>query len=141
MREQISLFYAEFETAGLITEFSIPEEEILLSFDEVLLARVFSNLFTYSIRYNNAGAQLQLSLTKKQDSVQIILADNGPGLEEAIGKTTFEPFTRGDKARNSQTGGSGLGLAIAKKIIDAHGGDISLKTAPNEGCVFTIHLR
>lgn len=141
MREQISLFYAEFETAGLVTEFSIPEEEILLSFDEVLLARVFSNLFTNSIRYNDAGTQLQLSLTKKKDGVQIILADNGPGLEETIGKTIFEPFTRGDQARNSETGGSGLGLAIAKKIIDAHDGDISLQTAPNEGCVFTIHLR
>lgn len=141
MREQISLFYAEFETAGLVTEFSIPEEEILLSFDEVLLARVFANLFTNSIRYNNAGTQLQVSLIKKIDGVQIIIADNGSGMEETMGQTIFEPFTRGDKARNSETGGSGLGLAIAKKIIDAHGGGILLQTAPDKGCVFTIHLR
>lgn len=140
MREQVSLFFADFETAGIVTDFSIPETEITLPFDEVLLARVFSNLFTNSIRYNKAGAEMKLSLTEEKGMVQIVLSDNGVGMEDTVAKTIFKPFTRGDTARNSETGGSGLGLAIAKKIIDAHGGSIVLITAPNEGCKFIIQL-
>ena len=140
MREQISLFFADFETSGMITDFSIPEVEILLPFDNVLLARVFSNLFTNSIRYNKAGTEINLSLTEEKGCVQITLSDNGVGIEEVVAETIFKPFTRSDTARNSETGGSGLGLAIAKKIIDAHGGSIALSTAPNQGCTFTICL-
>lgn len=141
MREQVSLFFADFETEGIITDFSIPEAEIFLTFDEVLMARVFSNLFTNSIRHNKAGTKMSLSLTDEKSAVQIILSDNGMGMEDAVAKTIFEPFTRGDKARNSETGGSSLGLAIAKKIIDAHGGSIALFTVPNEGCKFVIRLK
>lgn len=140
MREQVSLFFADFEMAGMVTDFSIPEAEILLFFDDVLLARVFSNLFTNSIRHNKAGTEMNLSLIKEKGVVQIILSDNGVGMDEAVEKNIFKPFTRGDTARNSETGGSGLGLTIAKKIIDAHGGSIMLCTAPNEGCRFTICL-
>lgn len=140
LREQVSQFFADFETAGIVTDFSIPETEILLPFDQVLLARVFSNLFTNSIRYNRAGAEMKLSLTEEKGMVQIVLSDNGVGMEETVAATIFKPFTRGDTARNSETGGSGLGLAIAKKIVDAHGGSITLSTAPNEGCKFIIRL-
>ncbi len=141
MREQVSLFFADFEEAGMVTDFSIPEAEILLSFDEVLLARTFSNLFSNCIQYNVAGTQFKLFLAKESDGVKIILCDNGIGMEDSVAKTIFNPFTRGDQARNSETGGSGLGLAIAKKIIDAHGGSIEIEAAPNEGCRFTIHLK
>lgn len=123
-----------------MTDFSIPENEILLPFDETLLARAFSNLFSNSIQHNTAGTQLNLSLTKAAGGVQIVLSDNGAGMEESAAQTIFKPFARGDQARNSETGGSGLGLAIAKKIIDAHGGSIELWTEAEKGCQFTIDL-
>lgn len=140
VREQISLFFTEFEVAGMMTEFMIPETEIFLFFDKKLLTRVFSNLFTNSIRYNKSGVTLSVSLIEEADFVQIVLADDGVGMEGTVAETIFNPFTRGEQSRNSETGGSGLGLAIAKKIIDVHGGRIELVTALGEGCQFTIEL-
>lgn len=141
MREQASLFFADFEAAGMVTEFEIPETEICLSFDEKLLARAFANLFVNSIRYNEAGVVFRILLTEEKEIVSITVEDNGVGMDETIAKTIFDPFTRGDRARNSETGGSGLGLAITKKIIEAHSGSIELFTAPDEGCRFVIKLK
>lgn len=141
IREQISLFLADFEVAEIETEFTIPDKEILLPFDEKLLARVCSNLLTNTIRYNQTGAEVKLSVTEKEDSVLIILEDNGTGMDAEIAETIFQPFTRADQSRNSETGGSGLGLAIVKKIIDAHHGKIELLTSPGHGCIFLIELK
>jgi two-component system OmpR family sensor kinase len=68
------------------------------------------------------------------------VADDGPGLDADDAHHVFERFYRGDQSRARRTGGSGLGLAIAQSIIDAHGGSISLETAPGRGCRFTVRV-
>ncbi len=62
------------------------------------------------------------------------IADNGPGIPEAILQTLFEPFVTHDK-----TTGTGLGLAICEKIVSAHGGTITASNRSNGAC-FTIEL-
>ncbi len=140
IREQASQFLSEFEMAGVDTEFDIQETEITIPFDEKLLHRAFVNLFTNCIQYNPAGTKFTLSLTEEKDTVKVVMADDGIGMEESISKNIFEPFVRSDKSRNSKTGGSGLGLAIASKIIMLHGGTIELDTALGEGSRFIIML-
>lgn len=66
--------------------------------------------------------------------------DNGPGIEEEHLKHVFERFYRIDKERTKDLLSTGLGLAIAKEIVEAHGGDIGVKSKLNEGTVFTISL-
>jgi len=141
LREQALLFLPEFEVVGMETEFDIPESEILLQFDGKLMERAFANLFENSIRYNKSGTRFTLSITQEKDTVQIVLADDGIGIETTIAETIFEPFVRSDKSRNSNTGGSGLGLSITAKIIQAHRGSIELVTALGKGCRFIVRLR
>lgn len=141
VREQVSLFLPNFEIADFITNFEIPEKEILLVFDSKLLGRALVNLFSNSVKYNTAGTKFAIELTEETDCVQIIVSDNGVGIKKDTVDTILEPFVRADEARNSNTGGSGLGLAISYKIIRAHNGSIELKTAPGEGCMFIIKLR
>jgi signal transduction histidine kinase len=66
--------------------------------------------------------------------------DNGPGIPIRERKKIFERFYRVDSLLTRQTEGSGLGLAIAKRIVEAHGGKISLKSELGKGSCFTIHL-
>lgn len=141
IREQASLFFPEFEAAGIETEFDIPEYEITLFFDSKLMERAFANLFENSIHHNKTGTKFTLKLTNEKNIIEIVFADDGIGMEETIAKTIFEPFVRSDQSRNSNTGGSGLGLAITAKIIWIHGGSISLNTAPNKGCQFIVRLK
>jgi signal transduction histidine kinase len=141
MREQASQFLSEFESAGIDTEFEIPETEITTLFDGKLLERAFSNLFTNCMEYNLPGTKFTLNLIEENDTVQVVIADDGVGMEESLAKKIFEPFVRSDKSRNSETGGSGLGLAITSKIIKAHNGSIELETAPDNGCQFIVKMK
>ncbi len=141
MREQASHFLPQFEAAGMDTEFDISEKEILILFDNRLLQRAFANLFANCMEHNSAGTKFTLSLIEEKDLVQIMVEDDGIGIEEDVAKNIFEPFVRSDKSRNSKTGGSGLGLAISSKIIKAHNGSIELKTAPGKGCQFIVKLK
>lgn len=140
IRKQILIFIDQFEEARFITEYEIPEREIYLYFDDSLMERVFDNLFSNCLKYNPQGTKLKVKLRESDNYIIIIVEDDGLGMEDEISNVIFKPFIRADKSRNSKTGGSGLGLAITSKIIVAHGGDITLKTSPNKGCVFTIRL-
>ena len=72
--------------------------------------------------------------------VELSVVDHGPGLDAETAERVFERFFRGDASRSRHTGGSGLGLSIAESIVRAHGGTITLQTAPGEGCRFTVRL-
>jgi signal transduction histidine kinase len=69
--------------------------------------------------------------------VEFWVADSGPGIARAMIPEIFEPFTQ---ARDGATLGTGLGLAIAKGIVEAHGGRISVESAPGAGSTFRFTL-
>ncbi|MBS4538798.1 HAMP domain-containing histidine kinase [Clostridium sp. D2Q-11] len=140
LREKISDSLPLLEESEFQWDFNIPEKEIILSIDPQQMDRVFFNLFTNSIKYNSKGTTLSVSLSKQKDTVSIVVADNGIGIDKELEKEIFKPFVREDKSRNSQTGGSGLGLTIVKKIVEAHNGTITLQTFKNVGCKFEIIL-
>ena len=68
------------------------------------------------------------------------VADDGPGLSSDHAAQVFNRFYRGEASRARVAGGSGLGLAIAASIASAHGGTIDLRTAPGDGCTFTVRI-
>lgn len=125
IREIIAENYEHIDDCGFILEFSIPEEKLLYSFDKNQLKRVISNLISNSLKYNESGTTISVTLEDTKSHYVIIIADTGVGIPEDVKKELFIPFVRGDKSRNIN-GGTGLGLSIAKQIIDKHGGEINL---------------
>lgn len=85
-------------------------------------------------------AMVELHASAEAAQLRFVVADDGPGLSETQAGQVFTRFYRADPSRARSAGGSGLGLAIAASIAEAHGGAIDLRTAPGEGCEFTVRL-
>jgi signal transduction histidine kinase len=88
------------------------------------LKRCLVNLIDNAHKY---GQRVTVTLENQSEQLQIIVADEGPGIPEAALETVFEPFYRLEMSRSRATGGTGLGLSIARNIARAHGGDIILR--------------
>jgi signal transduction histidine kinase len=92
------------------------------------LARVVRNLLENAARY--AASAVSVTLRATGGELELVVADDGPGIGAADRNRVFDRFTRLDDARSRDEGGSGLGLPIAREIVEAHGGRISIGDGP-----------
>jgi signal transduction histidine kinase len=96
------------------------------------------NLTNNAVRHNPRGTLIAVSLKVQNKQVVIDFSDDGIGIPAQLADNIFKPFVRGDSSRNFTTGGSGLGLSIAKKIAQAHGGDLTLLLSEKRGSTFRV---
>jgi two-component system osmolarity sensor histidine kinase EnvZ len=99
--------------------------------------RALGNLIQNALNY---GTHCDVTVEKNEDKVLIFIDDNGPGIPEYAREDVFRPFYRLEQSRNRASGGIGLGLAIARDIVRAHGGEVTLETAPIGGLRVKIVL-
>jgi signal transduction histidine kinase len=104
--------------------------------DREELARVVRNLLDNAVRY--ARDRVELSLAERNRHVELSVADDGPGVPAAARERVFERFARLDEGRARDAGGTGLGLAIVREVVVAHGGSVTVDSAP--GARFVINL-
>ena len=132
--------YEQIEEKDMDLDLILPEKQIILSFDRKELGRAVMNIVYNAIKYNPSGTKLRIQISEDENKVLLKIADNGTGIPEGLKDSIFEPFVRGDSSRKSD-GGTGLGLAIAKKIVEGHGGTLTLDTnVGEEKTIFTISL-
>ena len=108
--------------------------------DRDKLEQVLYNIISNSIKYTPNGGRITVRAGKMYDEMRIEVQDTGIGIPEKDLARIFERFYRVDKARSRELGGTGLGLAISKGIIDAHNGEIQLKSKPGEGTTVMIKI-
>ncbi len=130
----------QLERAGFEYEFDIPEESIYALLDTDRFGRVIQNLIDNAVRYSPRNTRITVSLTVQNHQALIDISDDGIGIPPHLAQDIFKPFVRADNSRSSKTGGSGLGLSIAKKIAEAHGGDLALRDDGNKGSTFRIMI-
>lgn len=130
----------QLEREGFLYEFDILEEPIYVMLDTDRFGRIFQNLSNNTLQYNPKGTLVTVSLTAENNQAVIDFSDNGIGVPPHLADNIFKPFVRADDSRNSRTGGSGLGLSIAKKIAEAHGGDLTLIPRQDKGSTFRITI-
>lgn len=118
-------------------EEGIPEIEA----DSLRLDQLFTNLLENALRHGSArGMRITISGRQVLDSLEITVADNGPGIPLDDQPHIFERFYRVHKDRSRAAGGTGLGLSIVKHIVQAHGGDVSVRSTPGSGATFLVRL-
>ena len=104
-------------------------DEATIVGDSILLQSAFHNVLDNAIKYSSSGKTVEVSLDKKEDGFEIMVADAGPGFKESDTEVLLKRFERGKNAETVV--GSGLGLTIADEVVRAHGGSITLSN--NEG--------
>lgn len=102
-----------------------------------LLTRAIANLLDNALRFTPAGGSIVVACETTANGVAFTVADNGPGIDPADLPHLFAPLYRGESSRNRRTGGAGLGLTIARRILLAHGGDLTAANQPMGGAIFT----
>src|SRR6202035_4230151 len=102
-------------------------EPVIVDGDEGRLTQVIDNLIGNAIKHTPPGSPVTVTVT-----------DRGPGMTAEQASRVFERFYRTDGARTRTSGGAGLGLAIAAALAAAHGGEITVDTAPGHGAAFCL---
>jgi heavy metal sensor kinase len=113
---------------------------IALNGDEELIKRMLLNLLDNAVKYTPKGGEISLVLARQNGNAEIVVRDTGIGIPATDQVRVFDRFFRVDKARARALGGAGLGLSIVQWIVEVHGGEISVASAPGEGSTFTVLL-
>ena len=100
--------------------------------------QVWQNIFGNAIKFSKNHGQIRVLLSHDGQSVKISIVDNGIGMSKDIMKRIYEKFYQADSSRNEI--GNGLGLTLAKRIVDLHGGTISVSSEIGKGTAFTVTL-
>jgi len=111
-----------------------------LDVDRDAMAGAVLNLLQNAYKYSGEDQRIALRAVREPKGVAIEVADFGVGIAPRDRKRVFDRFYRVDNLLTRKTSGSGLGLAIARRIVEAHGGSISLRSEVGKGSTFTIHL-
>ncbi|NRQ36480.1 HAMP domain-containing histidine kinase [Nonomuraea sp. NN258] len=117
---------------------------LIVSGDEVRLRQVVSNLTSNALIHTEPGTPITVRVGAGADTVFLEVADKGPGLTPEQVERVFERFYRADSARSRRRSGedrgSGLGLAIVRALVVAHGGTVTVDSAPGSGSTFRVEL-
>jgi signal transduction histidine kinase len=104
------------------------------------LLRALDNLLDNACRYAPDACPIELGVRCEDQRVGIYVADQGPGIAVELHELIFAPFVRGEGSRSRHTGGVGLGLTIVRRIAEAHGGSVELRSELGRGSEFTLWL-
>lgn len=108
--------------------------------DKTLIKQLMTILVDNALKYTQEEGMISLSVDNKGRRLLLKVSDNGLGISDEDKSKIFDRFYRVDKARTRQSGGFGLGLALAKQIVDALGGEISVKDHKPQGTIFEVLL-
>lgn len=137
VRDACDLILPIAEAKGLRVTTDLPDHAFLRG-DLKKLQRMVINLLDNALKYTPPEGTIRLSIERNQEKVVITISDSGIGISPNDLPRIFDRFYQCDQSRSK--GGAGLGLSLARAIARAHGGDITVMSAPDEGSQFTVTL-
>jgi len=131
-RENVSLLVDSFD------------KNLRIKADRNQLRQIINNLIDNAIKYNRKNGTVTVGVrpyAKDNTRVEVYIKDTGIGIDKKDLERLTERFYRVDKSRSREKGGTGLGLSIVKHMIEAHGEQLLIKSAPNAGSTFSFTLQ
>ena len=124
-----------FEDKQVDYDIDILEQPVRVRLDTDSYMRIINNLIQNVIAHSHAD-KIKISLSKKENNMELLLADNGVGIEKEDLKHIFERLYKCDKGRSEK--GSGLGLSIVHQLVEKMGGSITVESFPGKGTEFVL---
>ena len=125
---------------NLNIKLKIPNSMFIAKCDEDLILQVMNNLLANAIKFSNTNQDIIVSLNTNYNEIEIAVQDFGKGIDPLLHKSIFDKFFQAKNQTLRKPEGTGLGLAICKKIIDLHGGTISVESELDKGAKFIFSL-
>lgn len=104
------------------------------------IRQVLTNLLSNAIKFSPNGGTITVSAQNTEESVVVRVTDDGIGIPAEALPQLFAKFFRVDNTATRKISGTGLGLALVKQIVEAHGGQVRVESAPGKGSTFSFSL-
>jgi two-component system, OmpR family, sensor histidine kinase MtrB len=116
----------------------VPHEPVWARCDALRIEQMVNNLLSNAVKYSRESSDVEILLDRDDSGAVLSVTDHGIGMTAIDRSRVFEPFRRGKNVGN--IGGTGLGLSVTRKIVEAHGGSIDVRSEPGSGSVFSVRL-
>lgn len=126
--------------SGRRVEVALPAEACELDVDPEFIGRALGNLLDNALKYSPEDSTVSVVVERAGSCMSISVADEGIGIDEDRLEEIFEPFIQVDMSSTRGYGGIGLGLFVARRLIEAHGGEINVCQRAEGGSIFDIRL-
>ena len=139
-RQAAKRFKAEWDGRKVELQTEYPDTPFWVSVDLEQIAQVFDALLSNAIQFSGSGGVISLRVGSGSDGMAIVaIHDHGPGIAVEHQEHIFDPFYQFDQ--HEDAGGLGVGLTLAREIIQAHGGNMWVKSQPGSGATFYFTLQ
>jgi len=140
LKQAVTPWQPQLAAKEILLFLDLPDNLPLVSTDWQRVQQVLHNLLENAVAYTGRGGTITVTAAKQGDWVEVSVSDTGEGIPAEDLPNIFERFYRVDKSRAKVTGGSGLGLTIAKRLVEAHGGTITVQSELGKGSRFSFTL-
>lgn len=130
--------YAQNKNIDMVFDTDVEEKYIMCDADKI--ERVMLNLLSNAIKFTHDGGTIEVKIFDKNDSIEIIVKDNGIGIPQDKLNLIFDRFRQVDKSLTRNQEGSGIGLSLAKVFVEMHKGTIEVFSTKGEGTTFLVKL-
>jgi signal transduction histidine kinase len=130
--------FVDLGLGGRLTASLDTERERRVIADRTATYQCIHNLIDNAVKYSPKDSTLTVRTGRGDGMVFVEVEDQGPGIPAAEQPLVFEQFYRGRNAQSGGVQGAGIGLAFVKKVVEAHGGQVSLRSRPGEGSTFRL---
>jgi len=126
--------------SGRRVDVALPAEVCELDVDPEFIGRALGNILDNALKYSPEGSTVSVTVERAGSYMLISVADEGIGIDDDRFEEIFEPFIQANMSSTRDYGGIGLGLFVAKRLAEAHGGEIKVRRRAGHGSVFDIRL-
>jgi len=140
IKQTVPVVRSQAAAKGVSVSVDLPGKLPAVDIDSHRISQVLYNLLENAVAHTNQGDSITVAARQQDNQVKISVVDTGEGIPAEDLANIFERFYRVDKSRTRATGGSGRGLTIAKRLVEAHGGNIEVNSKPGKGSSFTFTL-
>jgi signal transduction histidine kinase len=138
--ETVTVLQAKASVKNINIISDLPSRLPEVNIDGHRIKQVLYNLLDNAVTHTGTDGKITVTARQEGDYLNITVADTGEGIPAEDLPLIFERFYRVDKSRTRATGGTGLGLTIAKRLVEAHGGRIDVRSRPGQGTTFIFSL-